>query len=195
MESRDLVPAEGHRRPTAVISALASQLDLLLRSVTARVKDASVAELEWQLRPGINTCGMLLAHMALSETFWIQAGARGIDSDDVVDKIVRATLGLGINDDGMPLPPDGIHPPALAGKTAADYLELLRRARQATEATLSGWDDADLERTVVVDGRAITLLWIVSHIINHFAQHAGQIALLTSLRRASAGGGIVTKPL
>ena len=92
-----------------------------------------------------------------------------------------------MSDDELPLAPDGAHPRALAGKTAAEYLDLLWRARQATHATLRAWDDASLERIHVADGAEVTRAWILFHVVEHFAQHAGQITLLASLRRALSG--------
>ena len=35
------------------------------------LKDITPAELQWQLRPGMNTIGMLLAHLAIVEVFWL----------------------------------------------------------------------------------------------------------------------------
>jgi uncharacterized damage-inducible protein DinB len=183
MQPRSLISPEGYNPRAVAVRALAAQLDPLLKVLTARVKDATTSDLEWQPRPGTNTIGMLLAHLAVTETFWLQAGAQGIDSHQEVDTIVHATLGIHIDDDGLPLPPHASHPPTLAGKTAADYLDLLHRARQATHATLRAWDDSDLERIVTVDGNQLTRGWILYHVVEHFAQHTGQIALLASLRR------------
>jgi uncharacterized damage-inducible protein DinB len=188
MHPHRLQPPEGYDPRAVATCALAAQLDPLLRSLTHRVQGASIAELEWQLRPGVNTIGMLLAHLAVVEVFWMQAATRGIDSHDESDRIVLDTLGIHMEDDGLPLPPDGIHPPALAGRTAAEYLELLRRARRATHETLRGWDDSTLEQTRLIDGGEVSCGWILFHVVEHFAHHLGQIGLLASLRHASAGG-------
>jgi hypothetical protein len=187
MQPRVLSPPEGYDRRAAAACALAAQLDPLLRSLAARVQDASVAELEWQIRPGRNTIGMLLAHLALSEIYWMQGVACDLDSDAAADRVALACLGIRMSDDGLPLAPDGAHPRALAGKTAAEYLDLLWRARRATHAMLRAWDDASLERIHVADGAEVTRAWILFHVVEHFAQHAGQITLLASLRRALSG--------
>jgi uncharacterized damage-inducible protein DinB len=188
MQKRTLTPPEGYDRRAVVTGMMAAQLDPLLASLARRVKDAGVDELEWQPRPGINTVGMLLAHLALSEVYWMLVASQGIDSVEEADVIALATIGIRMNDDGLPLAPHGSHPATLAGKTAAEYLEMLRRARQATHATLRGWDDAGLDQTRTVNGVEASRGWILFHIVEHFAHHLGQIALLASIRRTLHGG-------
>jgi|HubBroStandDraft_3_1064219.scaffolds.fasta_scaffold186923_1 hypothetical protein len=188
MQKRTLISPAGYEPQAVATRTLASQLDPLLEALTARVKDASVAELEWQLRPGVNTPGMLLAHLALAETYWMQMVGRDVESPEEWDRIALEVTGLRMDGDGMPLPPHGRHPATLAGKTAGDYLEMLRRAREATHATLCGWGDHELEQTHTVDGREVSRAWILFHVVEHFAQHLGQIALLASIRRGAGGG-------
>jgi uncharacterized damage-inducible protein DinB len=184
MRGRTLTPLAGHDRDRRVVATLAAQLDPLLASLRRRVENATVEELEWQPRPGVNTIGMLIAHMAASEAFWMLAASRGIDAAEESDAIVFGAIGIHIDDDGLPLKPGGAHPTTLAGKTAAEYLTLLSRARQSTHETLGRWVDADLDRTRIVDGKEVSGAWLVAHIVEHSAQHLGQIALLTSLRQA-----------
>jgi uncharacterized damage-inducible protein DinB len=59
----------------------------------------------------------------------------------------------------------------------------LERARAATHSVLRTWRDEDLARTVEREGRLLSRGWIVYHVADHFAHHAGQIALLRSLRQ------------
>ena len=87
----------------------------------------------------------------------------------------------------MPLSEEGNHPLSLAGKTLADYLEMLRRARAATHRTLRNWEDRGLEETRTVDGREVSLAWILYHLVEHFSYHLGQIALLDNLRSRLQG--------
>jgi uncharacterized damage-inducible protein DinB len=183
-----LPPPPGYDHGAVATAALVSQLDPLLDLLVKRVKDATVDELEWQLRPGVNTIGMLLAHMAISETAWIQAVSRGIDSREEESRIVHAVIGIRMEDDGMPLPPHGTHPETLAGTSAGDYLAMLRRARDATHATVRGWDDRAIEQLLPVDGTEVSRAWMLFHVVEHFAQHLGQIALLRSIRRTLRAG-------
>jgi hypothetical protein len=188
MQKRTLISPAGYEPRAIATRTLASQLDPLLAVLSAGVKEASVAELEWQLRPGVNTTGMLLAHLALAETYWMQMVCRDIESPEEWDRIAVEVIGIRMDGDGMPLAPQGLHPATLAGRTASDYLEMLRRAREATHATLRGWGDHELEQTCRVDGREVSRAWILFHVVEHFAQHLGQIALLGSIRRGGGAG-------
>jgi len=166
-----------------VVSTTAAELDALLATLTRRVGEATPEELEWQLRPGMNTIGMLLAHLAVVEVYWVEAVGRGIDSEEEANRIIQGVLGIRMEEDGMPIPENGTHPLSLAGKTAADYLEILRRARSATHQSLRSWDDRRLAETRTVDGREVSLAWLLYHLVEHFSYHLGQIAQLDSLRR------------
>lgn len=169
-----------------VVSSSAAQLDLLLANLRRRMRDATVAQLEWQLRPGVNTVGMLLAHLAVAEAYWVAIFSPGVGD---ADEIIGAVIGIHGDDDGMPLPAHGAHPRSLSGKTVADYFDLLDRARAATHRLLQGWDDGSLEETSTVDGEEISRAWMLYHLVEHFAHHRGQIALLDNLRKGSEGPG------
>jgi len=165
-----------------VVSAAAAQLDFLLASLRRRMRDAIVAQLEWQLRPGVNTVGMLLAHLAVSEAYWVAMFSPSVGD---ADEIIRAVIGIHGDDDGMPLPAHGAHPQSLSGKSVADYFDLLDHARAATHSVLRGWEDNSLEETSTVDGEEISRAWMLYHLVEHFAHHRGQIALLDSLRKTA----------
>lgn len=175
------VPAGYTPEGTARVTLLAAQLDEQMRALLASLAGSEVDPLEWQLRPGTNSIGMLLAHLAIVDAYWIQAVIAGRTSDEGADRAVRETTGLSMMDDGLPVAPDGGHPGSLRGWTLADYAAPLERARGATHAVLRAWRDDDLERTVEHEGRLVSGAWIVFHVGDHFAHHAGQIALLRSL--------------
>jgi hypothetical protein len=95
---------------TARIAWLAAQLDDQLRLLATRLAGASVELLEWQLQPGVNTIGMLLAHNAVGEAYWVHIAAGRVHDRVEADRAVTATLGIGLAGDGMPIPPGGGHP-------------------------------------------------------------------------------------
>jgi uncharacterized damage-inducible protein DinB len=181
------VPEGYDPRISPIVSTTAAQLDALLATLIRRVGEATTEQLEWQLRPGTNTVGMLLSHLAVVEVYWVEAIGCGVESDEEADRIVQGVLGIRMEEDGMPLSEEGTHPPSLAGKTLADYLEMLRRARAATHRTLQSWEDRGLEETRMVDGREVSLAWILYHLVEHFSYHLGQIAQLDSLWRRLQG--------
>ena len=53
-----------------LMASLDDQHALLVRDL----EGITPAELEWQQRAGMNTIGMLLAHIAIVEVFWTQVG-------------------------------------------------------------------------------------------------------------------------
>jgi uncharacterized damage-inducible protein DinB len=151
---------------------------------SARLRESlrgiSTAELEWQPAPGMNTIGMLLAHIAIGEVLWAQRALLGLEMD------IQGVLGLARADDGMPLAPDGEPPAALRGRTLAEYEATLAKARACWRAAAAQLSDADLDREITLtrrDGQAtMNLRWVLYHVLEHFAGHYGQILLLRHLR-------------
>lgn len=179
-----IAPLPGFRSPEAAI--VLAQLDDQLRLVKEATRELSPEDLMWQQAPGMNTIGMLLAHMAIAEVGWakgVLGGAPpGADVDDV--------LGIHADDDGLPLA-DGApaHAP-LNGKTFAFYDDLLDRAREYLKrlARERGPEDMDREiRRERPDGsvRVLNVRWFYYFILQHFTGHNGQIRMLLHLLRAS----------
>jgi uncharacterized damage-inducible protein DinB len=164
------------------VAFLAAALDDQLRRLKESVAGLSIEALEWQEAPGRNTVGMLLAHLAVAEAWWIQAGAKGIGDREEISGILRAVIGIRAQDDGMPLAPDGSHPQALRGRALGDYLALLDRARVASHVVLRGWQDTELEDEVELRERTVTKGWILYHVLEHTVAHYGQILLLLRIR-------------
>jgi len=175
---RILVPAPG------VASKLAGlflwQLDDQSRRLGEDTRGATPEELAWQPVPGMNTIGMLLAHIAAVEVGWVRAAVFGKDRDS------GEVLGLTKRQIHMPLPPDGLPPSALAGKTLDDFDALLARARDFTRASIATLGDADLDRRFRTPASwepaggefEGTIGWALYHLLEHEAGHYGQINLL-----------------
>ncbi len=166
-----------------IVGLFAVQFDDQLKLLRESVKDLSVSQLEWQPHPGVNTIGMLLAHLAVVEVFWITVAAREVPLEPEGDELILKTIGIHMDDDGLPLKADGKHPDTLSGKSAHDYLQMLDLARAAVHAELRGWRDDQLESTFMRKTRAITRSWTLYHVLEHFAGHYGQILLLKHLMR------------
>ncbi|MCE9626497.1 MAG: DinB family protein [Candidatus Eisenbacteria bacterium] len=176
IESR-IVPEAGCRSAEvalklAEIADLHAQLGRVASGLTA-------AQLGWQPAPGRNTIGMLLAHIAVAQVhlgFVVLKGER--DSD------ISGVLGITMDDDGMPLPADGLPPAALEGREVTFFTALLERALEHTRLVARGLDDASLtvsiERPPRPDGsvRVFDRRWGLYHLVEHAAQHLGQIQVL-----------------
>ena len=167
------------------IGLFVAQLDDQSRRLTLDTRGMTRSALEWQPAPGMNTMGMLLAHLAVVEVHWMQVGPLDRAQSDVTE-----VLGIGVDDDGLPLPPRGKPPAALRGKPLAFFDDLLARARAHTVRVAGGLTDADLDREVsrvrkTGQTRVFNLRWVFYHMLEHYAGHYGQILLLRHLHRAT----------
>lgn len=163
------------------IGLLIAQLDDQLRRVHEYLDGWQVQHLEWQAKPGRNTVGMLLTHIAIVELVWMHLACGG--SRETREARVRAVLGFGLDVDGMPIDADGRHSAALADVPVEQYLARLDGARMATRDIARSWTDADLTRTFDSHGHAFTREWVLYHLLEHFAAHFGQIAALAHAMR------------
>jgi hypothetical protein len=132
---------------------------------------------------------MLLAHIAVAETHLGQVGLVGDPSGHVQD-----VIGIREDDDGLPLTADGKPPVALAGRDLAFFLDLLARA--AAHTRLAGQDVTDellgheIVRPPRPDGtvRVFDRRWVMFHMVEHAAQHLGQIRVLAREVKAAKPG-------
>lgn len=158
------------------------QLEELSRGLWEGLQDIGPEELAWQPTPGMNTVGMLLAHIAISEVFWITVLTERAF-------LCEQVLGIGSDDDGMPMLHDARPPELLQGRTLSYFGDLLLKARDHTRKSLMPLTSADLDRDIEVRGRTKTQTmngrWILFHIVEHQAGHYGQINLLRHMYRAT----------
>ena len=190
--TRDLAIAPGRSREAMEFLA---QLDDQSRRLREDLRGIGPTELGWQAGvrvrandgsgrgTGVNTIGMLLAHLAIVEVHWLLI-ATGRQSEERLARV----LGIGMMDDGMPAPRDGPPPAGLRGRGLAYYLKLLARARSHTTRIVERLGDRDLDaiaqrtRRDGLNSRA-SVRWILYHVLEHFSGHYGQILLLRHLYR------------
>lgn len=182
-ERRVLQPLDGFRSREAAL--FIAQMDDQNRRLIEDTRGASPAELEWQPSRGMNTIGMLLAHIAIVEVFWMHVAASGEREFDPTP-----VLGVGTDDDGMPAADDAPPPPTLAAKPLAFYDDLLTRARAYTKEVASRFSEEDLDREWTLTARngstrVVSVRWILYHILEHEAGHYGQVNLLRHLHRVA----------
>lgn len=178
-----LVLPTGYRSREA--ASCVAQLDDQSTRLATDTAGLTPQALAWQPAPGMNTIGMLLAHNAIVEVFWTQVGPLGLTSFET-----ESVLGIGIDDDGMPIPEEGAPPAGLAGKPIAWFNDLNARARAYSRAAITPLTDADLDRVITRTRRdgsvhETDLRWILYHMVEHFAGHYGQINLLAHQFAAS----------
>lgn len=177
------LPAGYDQDSQSTCALFGSQLNDQTKRLKEAVAELSVAELEWQQHPGMNTIGMLLAHIAVAEIYWIAVASDGLDFRKDGDELLLKIIGIRGEDDGMPLPEDGTHPAALHGKTPDDYSAMLDNALKYTHEKLKSWSDADLPQTYSRGSNEISKAWTLYHIVDHTSIHIGQIQLLKHLMK------------
>jgi uncharacterized damage-inducible protein DinB len=176
IESR-IVPEPGCR--SAEVALKLAEIAEVHGQLVGAVRALAPAQFTWQPSPGRNTVGMLVAHIAVAEVHLGQVGLRGERDGHVAD-----VLGIGVADDGMPLAPDGLPPSALDGRTFAFYDDLLARALAHTRFACAEIEDSMLAQEIVrpprPDGsyRVFDRRWVLHHMVEHAAQHLGQILVL-----------------
>ena len=165
------------------------QMDEQRRVLIKDTRGLSARELEWQPAPGMNSIGMLLAHIAYAENHLAQVGLEGKPTSDT-----RATIGISEEEEGMPLSEGAPPSPALAGRDLAWFDALLERARAYTRGVATALAEADLAREVRrkrPDGseRVFNVGWVLYHMLEHEAGHHGQINLLRHLQQSGRATG------
>jgi len=180
MKKWELKIARGYDpRSQSKVGLFAAQLDDQLARLKKGIKGLTVRQLEWQPHPGMNTIGMLLAHIALAEAWWIRVAPAEIEWEPRGKNIVRKICGF--DDDGIPLPSKGKHPVNLKGLSADDYLKILAKVRRAGHTEMKKWKDKDLDKYYRLEGASATRVVTLYHVLEHFCSHFGQILMLKHL--------------
>jgi hypothetical protein len=174
-------PPAGYRSERVAVAMWA--LDEQSRKLFDDTRDLTPADLEWQPGPGTNTIGMLLAHIAVAEVHIGSVALAGRPASDV-----RAVIGIGMEEEGLPLAEGAPPSPALAGRPVAWFHDLLAKAREHTREVARDLSDEELVREIPrprPDGgrRILDGGWALYHLLEHEAGHHFQINQLRHLRR------------
>ncbi len=169
------------RARNAEAASFLAQLDDLSRRMFDDLTSIKAAELAWQPRRGANTIGMLLAHNAIVEVYWML-----VATGDLKGERLEEVLGLSMDGDGIPMPESGEGPAHLRGRSLAWYRKLHDRARAFATPILMRMDAATLEKIVKRPRRDgsrhdSNVRWILYHVLEHQAGHYGQMLLLRHL--------------
>jgi hypothetical protein len=175
----------GYRSPS--VASFIAQLDDQLTRLRRATRGLNPADLQWQPARGMNTIGMLLAHIAIVEVYWTMIALAHEKKPEV-----RDVLGIGEDDDGLPIPENAEPIALLNGKDLAFYDDLLDRARAYFKRMAKDALDDDLDREIPrtrPDGsvRVFNVRWYFYHLLEHFSGHFGQILLLKHMRGAVQG--------
>ncbi len=72
--------------------------------------------------------------------------------------------------------------PQIKGKKLKFYLDKLDHVRQQVKERLTRIDDTELDLLVDIGHAAVSIEWILFHLIEHEAMHIGQISVLQRLQ-------------
>lgn len=143
------------------------------------VKDLSNEEVAARFTPNAHSIGQLILHNAEAEWWWIQCVVAELKLDE--DEAKREAYWDILLDEEF----------AAKGYSAGFCMNEIDRVRTVCLETLKKLTDEDLDRYFgwdKQDGTRIekTLRWILHHLIDHEAQHKGQILMLKRLLREAS---------
>ncbi len=137
------------------------------------VREISLEDVGRSAVPDTHSIGALVLHLAESEWFWLQCcvGGHELNEDDKQQPYWDVLFDR-----------DRVR----SRNYSAEFcLQQADHVREQTRATLAGLSDDDLERVFSFEWRnqtyEQTLRWILHHLIDHEAQHKGQILMLKRL--------------
>ncbi len=124
--------------------------------------------------PGAHAIGALVLHIGEAEWYWMQC----VISGQKVTEEIRCSPYW----DVLTEPPGSSY----KGYSAEFCLNEIQKLREQTRGTLAAFTDSDLGRIYSRQRRGETqeqsLRWILHHLIDHEAQHKGQILMLKRLQ-------------
>ena len=118
----------------------------------------------WRPTDASNSVGNLLLHLTGNIRQWIVSGVGGAPS--ARDRAAEFS--------------------AQSGASAKDLLADLDRAIDEVDAVLSRLAPADLESRRTIQGRDLSVLEAVYHVIEHFSLHLGQVIFIAKQRAPGA---------
>lgn len=141
-----------------------------LRKALAGMSDEQLAR---RAVEGAHPVGGLVLHIGEAEWWWMQCNVGG---RELTDEDKRAVHWDVLED------PEGF---AAKGYSAQYCLDAIDGIRERSRELLASFTDDDLERTFGYEGRRgkveVSLRWVLHHLMEHEAQHKGQILMLKRL--------------
>ena len=132
--------------------------------IRAAVEALPPDALWWRANEQSNSVGNLLMHLAGNIRQWIVAGVGRAPDHRNRDSEFAAR----------------------AGATASELLDALDHALDEVDAVIATLTPHDLASRRTIQGREVTVLEAVYHVVEHFALHAGQIILVSKIHAPGA---------
>lgn len=166
----DLAPAAGVAPALGLYLSAMEEVREQLHEAVSGMTDAQLAR---RAVAGAHPIGALVLHIGEAEWWWIQCNVHGREMTDEDRRRAHwDVLEVAQVFDGH-------------GYSARYCLEAIDHIRTRTRTALASLTDADLYRTFAVKMRSgpaeASLRWILHHLVDHEAQHKGQILMLKRL--------------
>lgn len=130
----------------------------------AAVEALPADALWWRANEQSNSVGNLLLHLAGNVREWIVSGVGG--ASNVRNRASEFE--------------------ARSGQDANSLLAALDRTLDEADAVLAALSPADLDSIRAIQGRSVTVLEAVYHVVEHFSMHVGQIIYVAKLHAAGS---------
>ena len=173
IEHQELKPTPNFPRE---IGFYLSGMEEVREQLREAVKDLSAKETSAKLMPNVHSIGQLILHNAEAEWWWIECVVSGTGLDE--EKATQEIFWDILDDDDF----------ASKNYSSEFCVDTADEVRSSCFETLKPLKDEDLDRYFGWTGRdgkerEKTLRWILHHLIDHEAQHKGQILMLKRLIR------------
>ena len=150
------------------IAFLYSMMEKVRERLLNRVKGLTIKDLDYTPdEKNIESIGTLLLHIAAVEWSWIFEDMDGQEMDYEEWK-----LAFSLREEI----------PQIKGKKLKFYLDKLDLVRQDVKDRLTRIEDSELDHLVDVGHAAVSIEWILFHLIEHEAMHVGQMSMLRRLQ-------------
>lgn len=164
-----LEPVEGLSRE---IGFLIAALELARARTCEILSDLSPAEIARRTSPTAHSIGAIAMHLGEVEYWWVQSAAMQREMTVEGKKLSHWH--------------DTFETDVDKGFTAEYLIGTLKKISSLTRDTMASFDDDGLERLYTrpeIEGRQVSLRWLLQNLIDHEAHHRGQMAMVKRLMR------------
>ena len=156
-----LEPAEGYSHD---IGLMVSMMEDLRTRITEQVKDLNQEETDFLFDDNANSVGALIMHLVANELYYQVQTLEGRNWNEKESELYMAAGGLGARAREK-----------YKGQPISYYLELWEEVRTKSLEGLKKKDDAWFDEDI---DEGVNNHWVWYHVMEHTANHMGQIALV-----------------
>jgi uncharacterized damage-inducible protein DinB len=158
------VPRPDESAPADEMTMARAWLVHLRQGAIFKLAGLDVVQLRWKPAPTANSLGAIVVHLGLAERLWLRA----IFAGEAMDMSWRGHM--------FDLPD---------GWSVDDVVAFYRAETAAADAVLDRADSFDLASSAPI--RPTTLRWVVTHLIEETARHAGHMDITRELLDGKTG--------